>query len=558
MIRKNIFLLLLFVNAIVYSSTMRETRAVWLTTNFQLDWPPKTFDEEIQKARLEEIFKNLKNKKFNTIYFQVRSNGAINYYSDNEPFSAYFKGEVGKVPNYDPLAYAIELGKKYFIEVHAWVNTIRAYAGKDARVLEHPKHLSNTHPEFLVESILPNGDISYWLNPSDTNAQDYLVDILLDISSRYDIDGIHLDFFRYPNKNFDDELSYLESESNLSRDDWRRNNLTTILRKFNEKKNPLNPYLKVGATPIGIRKMLKGAKGMEGFSEVYQDTETWLEEGLVDYLTPQIYWNFTDNPHFDILADDWVNKSYGKNIVLGLSAYHNEVIPELELMIEYSRKIRAAGISFFRYEHIASEENNFFSEIAFPSNMVWKSKLYYQPNDKIIADYQVVSDDMILITWQDTVKNKSDFRNYVLLNDAEPIKILSKESNQLKLKFGNPAKLKYKYYLSKIDRLWNYTNLSNPIDVAVPYLNELKQSSKLYRRPLLFEENKAGSYITMRSAINQNILLDIISRENLRYQKMFKVKSGFNVIPLKVSSKFLRSIRITFINSGLVEEINFY
>src|SRR5210317_1585454 len=95
---KIILLILLFSGSFFFASDWRETRAVWLTTNFALDWPPNTYDENLQKKSLRKIFEKLKKKKFNTVYFQVRSNGAVLYDSDIEPFSPYFKCETGVKP----------------------------------------------------------------------------------------------------------------------------------------------------------------------------------------------------------------------------------------------------------------------------------------------------------------------------------------------------------------------------------------------------------------------------------------------------------------------------
>jgi len=343
----------------------RETRAVWITTNFKLDWPPNTTDEDEQKESLKNIFIDLQSKNFNTVYFQVRSNGTVMYNSEIEPFSPYITSEVGKLPSYDPLQYAIDLGKQYNLEVHAWVNMIRCFSGNDDRFLKHPKHVRNANPDWTVRVMDENGSLSYWLNPGYFQVQDYLVDILVEITGRYDVDGIHLDFFRYPDKNFDDDKYFTDYGFNISLADWRRNNITNILRKFKERAIPVNPFLKVGATPIGIRHNLEGARGWEGYSSVFQDTETWLKEELVDYLVPQIYWNFDKNPRFDILAKDWVTKSHNKNIVLGLAAYKSDVKLELNQMIEYSREIGAAGVAFFRYGNIKNNYSSFFNIFRF-------------------------------------------------------------------------------------------------------------------------------------------------------------------------------------------------
>ena len=536
----------------------RETRAVWVTTNFKLDWPPNTFDEEKQKNSLRDIFIDLSNKKFNTIYFQVRSNGTVLYNSNIEPFSQYLTGKIGLMPSYDPLQYAIDLGKEFNIEVHAWVNMMRCFSGSDDTVLKHPKHIRNTHPDYTVRVMSENGTLSYWMNPGYFRAQDYLVELLLEISNNYDVDGIHLDFFRYPDKEFEDEKYFKNFGLNVSLSDWRRNNLTTILRKFNEKVSPKNPYMKIGATPIGIRKNLKGAIGWEGYSSVYQDTEAWLKEGLVDYLTPQIYWDIKNNPRFDILAKDWVDNSYNRHIILGLAAYKADVKLELSEMINISRSLGAAGISFFRYANIASINDNYFEDFAFPYSMDWK----FSPNksiiDSIASTFTQVSDDEIIIEWNEkNIVDLEKFRNYVLLQDSNPIKYLALDKKLLKLKFGRPSKLLYEYQICKLDKLWNFYSTSNILNVNVPYLYELKKSALINSSPILYKLTETEALILITSEVFQKVTLDTFSSESLRNQQIFELKMGMNILPIKENFKLLRTIRISY-EDNTQEELNFY
>lgn len=552
------FLIIFFTLSYVLLSaaTNRETRAVWITTNFSLDWPPKTFNENDQKESLKKIFENLSEKKFNTVYFQVRSNGTVLYYSDIEPFSPYLTGQTGLKPSYDPLQYAIDLGREFNIEVHAWINTIRCFSGSDDIYLQHPKHIRNANPDWTVRVMSENGSLSYWMNPGYFRVQDYLVDLMNELVSKYDIDGIHLDFFRYPDKDFDDDKYFKQNGFNTTLDEWRRNNLTTILRKFKASANPKNPLLKVGATPIGIRKSLKDAIGWEGYSSVYQDTERWLEEQLVDYLTPQIYWNFKDNPKFDILADDWVEKSYNRNIILGLAAYKNDVKLELQEMIEYSRKIGAAGVSFFRYENISSPEDNYFNDLAFPSNMFWKEKVGFSPG-YFNASYDRLNEDEVLIKWNDITNLESaENRGYVLLNDDSPIKLISSDKNKLRLKFSNPKKLMYGYQIRRLDRLWNYSSFSDNLNIYVPYLFIIKKSSKISKEPILYKPNDSSAYLGIFSSADQDVLIDFINIENIGSQEKIFLKSGFNIVSISRTLKMINKIRITYLLDESIEEIS--
>ncbi|MCB9247986.1 MAG: family 10 glycosylhydrolase [Ignavibacteriales bacterium] len=497
------------------------------------------------------------------MYFQVRSNGSVMFNSDIEPFSPYFTGVAGKPPSYDPLQLAIDLGKEFNIEVHAWVNMIRCFAGSDERILRNPKHLRNAHPNWTVMYLDENGSLSYWLNPGYYEVQDYLVNLLCELTSKYDVDGIHLDFFRYPGKDFDDAKYFDTYGFKMSIDDWRRNNLTTILRKFKEKANPLNPFLKVGATPIGVRSNLKGATGWEGYSTVFQDTETWLREGLVDYLTPQIYWNFEKNPRFDILAKDWVDKSYNKNIVLGLAAYKDDVIPELNQMIEYGRSIGAAGVAFFRYEHISGKKNNFYSDIVFPPNMPWKvSDNNFVPKN-INCTFEDLSDDEVLINWDNNhaLKNPNQIKFYVLYDNTNQktiSKIISLDKRSAKLKFANPSKLAYNYTIGKIDRLWNEVNLSNPILVKVPYLSELKNASQVNIHPILITQKSSEVLLSVHSFSNQKAFIYLTSIENIPRVEELELSLGTNIIKLADNIKLIKSIKINFESDGREEVLNLF
>jgi uncharacterized lipoprotein YddW (UPF0748 family) len=554
-------LLLLFFIILTYylaaQSSSRETRAVWLTTNFALDWPPKSYDESIQKSALREIFQDLNKKKFNTVYFQVRSNGTLMYPSEIEPFSPYLKGKVGLPPNYDPLQYAIELGKEYNIEVHAWVNMVRCFSGSDDSYLQHPKHVRNTHPELTVMVMDENGRLSYWMNPGYYKTQDYLVNILLEITNKYDVDGIQLDFFRYPGREFGDEEHFSKYGLNTSLEDWRRNNLTSILRKLQERINPKNPKLKIGATPIGIRNNLDGAKGWEGFSSAFQDTETWLKEGLVDYLAPQIYWDFNNNPRFDVLAKDWTFKSYNRNIVLGLAAYKSDVKNELARMIDFSREIGAAGVAFFRYSFISSETEQYFDDIMFPADMNWKDD---KNITKSLLDSEVSyqSEDEVMITWKDSEENFSNkYRSYILLLEERPTKYFPLNKNKLKLKFGKPSKLVYSYQISKLDRLWNYSTSTDILEIPVPYLYNLKKSSMISSKPMLHKKNKT-SFLSVFSNVRQSAAIDIINIENIGKQEIKEFSEGINIFPINENVSQLSKIRITFHTTGQVEELTFF
>jgi uncharacterized lipoprotein YddW (UPF0748 family) len=561
-----VFLILsLLTQFITAQQVARETRAVWVSTNFALDWPPKTYNPNVQKESLKNIFKNLRNKHFNTIYFQVRSNGTVMYNSSLEPFSPYLTGVVGKIPSYDPLEYAIKLGKEYGIEVHAWLNMVRCFAGSNKDILLSPLHIKNIHPQWTKKKTYSNEKISYWLNPGLFEVQEYLTRILLEIANNYNVDGIHLDFFRYPDKNFDDETEYKQAGTSLSKDDWRRNNLTQILVDFKKRVNPQNPYLKIGITPIGIRKNLTGANGKEGYHAVYQDTEYWLKEALVDYLVPQIYWPFKDNPNFGILAQDWVNKSYGKNIVLGLGAYKPEIKFELNEMINFSREINAAGIAIFRYSNIADINNSYFNNIAFPKNMPWKYKESPFIKDTTnCLDWGISKsqNDEILISWQNEKSPSSNIRfialNKILDKNNYTPRLLSPTHTKIKLKYSNPKYLAYQYQIENIDRLWNTVCSTKIFNIKVPYLQSLKISAQIKTKPIFIKIDNKNYIISIFSHNRQEIILETVSKEGLVNQTKSELKFGNNLINITQNFNLIRTLRIIYGDGKTTDEMNFY
>ncbi|MCW8851002.1 MAG: family 10 glycosylhydrolase, partial [Melioribacteraceae bacterium] len=322
--------------------------------------------------------------------------------------------------------------------------------------------------------------------------------------------------------------------------------------------NPKNSLIKIGATPIGIRKSLNGAIGWEGYSSVYQDTETWLREDLVDYLTPQIYWDFNKNPKFDILAKDWVEKSFNKNIVLGLAAYKPDVALEINDMINLSREIGAAGISFFRYANIAKKSDDYFQDFAFPPDMPWKRTSLMTLNSRISSTYSNISADDIILEWNDSSAIASNiFRNYVLLQNSIPIKFLGLDKQKLKLKFKRPSKLMYEYQICKLDRLWNFTSQSNSMKVNVPYLSELKKSSKINFKPILHKQDNEKVYILITANETQSIFLDTFNIENIRKQQIFELKMGMNICSIGENFKSIKTIRITYADNS-IDELNIY
>lgn len=558
-----IIIILLISESFIKAETLRETRAVWLSVNYRLDWPPATYDQVKQKAELIKIFDNLKSKNFNTIYFQVRFNGTVLYKSDIEPITYYISGEVGGETSYDPLEFAIKEAHERGFEIHAWINMLNIFNSSEEKILAHPKHLYSKNKEWLLTWVEDNKK-SYWLDAGIPEARKYLVDIVTELVSKYDVDGVQYDFLRYPGKSVDDKKTYENYGNGLSLDDFRRESINKIVNDIYIAVKRIKPTIKIGAAPIGIYKNKPGAYGWEGLNDVYQDSRAWLRDGTIDYLAPQIYWDFKNNPRFDVLADDWQNNSYERHIILGIGAYQKSVYPEMEKMINYSRKIGAAGVAFFRYENIKNFNSSLFSEHALPPLMQWTELAPPAPPLNLVCSNYDSKNNSVLLKW-DSPKDENDEIKYFSLykfNVNKPefssetmFDIIGSEKNTYTYKIKNPTYTINYFAVKSINKTWvESTQSTNLCELIIPSLYNFAQFIKGENKIMLFAN--ANSYKLYINSINKDNLKVIGLTEGEKEFKLFAgiIMPGRNIINIEKTDSFL-SLKLVFENESKTTEL---
>ncbi len=186
----------------------REMRGVWLTTLNGLDWPSSkatsTEGIERQKQELRDILDILKVANFNTIVMQARIRSSVIYPSKIEPWDACLTGKTGGDPGYDPMAFAVEECHKRGMQIHAWVVAIPGAKFAQAKT-QGKTALHIRKPQLCLKT-----SEGYMLNPGVPETADYLADICEELTRNYDIDGISLDYIRYPEKQlrYNDAATY--------------------------------------------------------------------------------------------------------------------------------------------------------------------------------------------------------------------------------------------------------------------------------------------------------------------------------------------------------------
>ncbi len=281
----------------------REFRGVWVASVANIDWPSaRGLSTAAQQAELLALLDRAVALRLNAVILQVRPAADALYASSIEPWSEYLTGTQGKAPSpfWDPLAFAVREAHARQLELHAWFNPYRAkQPGAKSRLAK--SHIARRSPA-LVKTY---GEY-LWMDPGEPAVRARTVRVVLDVVQRYDIDGVHLDdyFYPYPEARngrevpFPDDASwkrYRAKGGTLVRDAWRRRNVDLLIETLHDRIHDLKPWVKFGISPFGIWRPGYPAqiRGFDAYDKLYADARKWLQEGWVDYITPQLYWPTT-------------------------------------------------------------------------------------------------------------------------------------------------------------------------------------------------------------------------------------------------------------------------
>ena len=307
----------------------REFRAAWVATVANINWPSSpNLSSEQQKQEAIYLLNTLEENNFNAVVLQVRPSADALYKSSYEPWSSFLTGETGRTPYpyYDPLEFWIEEAHKRGLELHVWLNPYRAHHTNGGAI--NGESMVKKMPDEIVK--LRNG--MYWFDPSNQKVQDHVSNVILDLVKRYDIDGVHIDDYFYPYKeynggrDFPDDKSwktYINSGGTLSRADWRRGNVNKFVERIYREIKTEKKYVLFGISPFGIWKSgyPSDVTGTSQYDELYADAKLWLNQGWMDYFSPQLYWKINSpGQNFNSLLQWWkYENTKGRHLWPGLN-----------------------------------------------------------------------------------------------------------------------------------------------------------------------------------------------------------------------------------------------
>lgn len=296
----------------------REFRAAWVASVANINWPSRPgLPVDSQKVEARALLDLLVDLNMNAVIFQVRPQADALYPSELEPWSYYLTGEQGKAPEpyYDPLQFWINEAHERGIELHAWLNPYRVHhtTGGDLP----PTSIANKYPDWVVE--LSSG--YHWFIPTKKEAQNHTYQVVMDLVKRYDLDGIHFDDYFYPYPSYHDAdfpddadyQQYLSQGGELSKGDWRRKSVNDLMQRIYSGIKSEKKQVKFGLSPFGIWRPGYPAsiQGFDQYEGLYADAKLWLNEGWIDYFTPQLYWPINQVPQsYPVLLSWWKGENW--------------------------------------------------------------------------------------------------------------------------------------------------------------------------------------------------------------------------------------------------------
>ena len=365
----------------------REMRGVWVATIFNLDYQRPQNTSEFKKF-YRNMCQQLALHNFNAIFFQVRPANDAFYKSKLNVWSRFLSGQEG-VPlagekNFDPLAFMISEAHRNGLEFHAWLNPYRVIGATKLSKHQYlktlaPGNFARKYPHLVMEVPRQDGQRCLVLNPGEKQVRAFIMATVLELVNNYNVDSIHFDDYFYPDNAPAkiDRATYMKNNPRkLSQDDWRRDNVTTLIYNLHKHIKSFNARSKrnvrFGVSPFGIWRnnnhTLHGSlsRGAESYNWQYADTRLWVKKGIIDYIVPQIYWNFNhDTAPYAALTDWWCNtvRGTGVDLYIGQAVYQlgqkNWDVNQLYYQLLYNRsKPEIKGSILFSYRNLAAPANS--------------------------------------------------------------------------------------------------------------------------------------------------------------------------------------------------------
>ncbi len=458
-----------------------EFRGVWVATVNNIDWPSKKgLPVDEQKAEFIRLLNFQQRLGMNAVIVQIRPASDAFYPSQYEPWSEYLNGSQGLAPNpyYDPLQFMIDETHKRGMEFHAWLNPYRAVFNIHTSSVS-PTHITRMHPEWFINY----GAVKYF-NPGLPEVREYVLKIVKDILSRYNIDGLHMDDYFYPyritGKEFQDNAAYQKYGIGLGKEVWRRSNCDSIIKQIHDAVIEIKPLIPFGISPFGVwRNQSRDERGSNtragqtNYDDLYADILLWLQKGWIDYVAPQLYWEIGNKLcDYETLLNWWAGHSYGKNIYIGHGIYRtgenptpawrnpNELPDEIKMLrenenVQGSIFFSAGNFNYNPNGWNDSLQNNYYKYPALIPPMAWIDTISPQkPSITSLSEDKAAATPRFIVDGKAAEKNETEeVKNYVLYISNDFATLGTRPS--IIIAADDTKKFEFQIWQTEIPEEWN-------------------------------------------------------------------------------------------------------
>ncbi|MFF2369837.1 glycoside hydrolase family 10 protein [Agromyces sp. NPDC058110] len=481
----------------------RELRAMWISSVVNIDWPSAAgLTADAQRAEFLHWLDVAEQFRLNAVFVQVRPTADAFWPSPLEPWSQYLTGVQGQDPGYDPLAFIVEEAHRRNLELHAWYNPYRVSMQADPSKLV-PEHPARVHPDW----IWPYGGKLYF-DPGLPETQEHIQQAIMHSVEHYDLDGVHFDDYFYPyavaGQTIPDAATFVAHGAGF--DDiaaWRRHNVDTFVESISKRIKAAKPWVKFGISPFGIWRNAStdpngsATGGSQSYDMQFADTRRWVLEGWLDYINPQIYWQFgLAVADYAALVPWWadVAEASGTHLYIGEALYKvtSGVFTdpaELSNHLDFDRQVDAErapvhGNVYFSAKHVPADPQGSMSIVrdrhytapAIVPAMPW---LPATPVNAPVLALAHRSGDGAHLVWLDAIRPNRRATSFAIYrvegraatvdtDAAANLVATVRAADAVRQEWVDTSAVagtRYTYVVTALDRVWNESAPSRPASV---------------------------------------------------------------------------------------------
>ena len=526
-----------YINAAESDNRLFEFRGAWVATVTNVDIRKQSNSSpgaiDAYKRQFLNILNVFEEYNLNAVIFQVRPLNDAFYQSTINPWSRFLIGIEGTDPGWDPMAWMIEETHKRNMEFHAWMNPYRAsleavsatgdYEQEKMNYLAtlDEKNFAQRNPDLLIRGIHDknSGKARLLLNPAREEVREHIYETISEVVRDYDVDAIHFDDYFYngvaDSEDNSDYEQYRLAGGNLSKDDWRREQVNILIKGIHELMLDLNDNLdknvEFGISPAGVWApsdqecnpypggygLPGGMKGIHCYSyssyvDLFADTRKWVNEEWIDYILPQNYGSFYDKNH-SAITSWWANEVKNKDVSLyiGLAPYqYNSAnqgwdIPDMEDQMNFGYSFDTVdGFAMYNISNLKTATNNNMRVALDNLKARWSEPVFLPMKEiKNVGDY---TDPEVAIS-------RSNFQTTLTFSPHEPAYAYAVYRTELGASF-NPIDT------PRLDIVYNRDNT-----ISVEYPAERDKAYRFYIKTLYTDGNFGNEFITLTvDAYNDN------------------------------------------------------